>query len=88
MDPVIGEAISHLERSLEGPGVDQYAEYLLNSLYIRRGRVHAGDRSVERLLKSEPDDPAALRLLVKAYESIGQGARADTTALHARRPRA
>jgi len=79
MDPVIAEAISHLEQSLEGSGVDQYAEYLLNSLYIRRGESTRAINRLNALLKSEPDDPAALRLLVKAYESIGQGARADTT---------
>jgi tetratricopeptide (TPR) repeat protein len=77
-DSTVAEAISHLERSLDG-AVDRYAEYLLNSLYIRQGESTRAIDRLKTLLKGAPEDPAALRLLVKAYEATGQGIDADKT---------
>jgi tetratricopeptide (TPR) repeat protein len=76
-EATIAEAISHLERSLDGPGVDPPAEYLLNSLYVRKGEPARAVERLRALLKSEPENAAALRLLVKAHEALGQGAEAD-----------
>ena len=77
-DPMIAEAISHLERSLEGERPDQYAEYLLNSLYIREGQIA---RAIERLtlLLKNGAEPAALRLLATAYEADGQAVAVEKT---------
>lgn len=75
-DALVAEAVSHLEMAVEEGG-DEYAEYLLNSLYIRQGRPARAIERLTGLLKNDADDPAALRLLVKAYEADGQGANAD-----------
>ena len=78
-DPLVIEAIGHLEQSLGGPGMDPPAEYLLNSLYIRQGLASRAVDRLSTLLKAEPGDPAALRLLVKAYEAEGKGVEAENT---------
>jgi tetratricopeptide (TPR) repeat protein len=76
-EPIIAEAVSHLEQALEGPGVDPDAEYLLNSLYIRQGQAARAIDRLQALLKSQPHDNATLRLLVKGYEATGRGSEAD-----------
>ena len=76
-EPALSEAVSHLERALASAGVDPDAEYPLNSLYIRRGRAARAAERLRTLLKSQPQDPATLRLLVKAYEATGQGSAAE-----------
>jgi tetratricopeptide (TPR) repeat protein len=77
--PTVAEAISHLERSLGGEGADPYAEYLLNSLYIREGQVARAIDRLKVLLRSGSGEPAALRLLATAYEASGQAADVEET---------
>jgi tetratricopeptide (TPR) repeat protein len=73
----VREAIEHLEQSVEVPGQDRAAEYLLSSLYILQGQAPRAVERLQAVLKNEDDDPAALRLLTKAYEASGQGRLAE-----------
>jgi tetratricopeptide (TPR) repeat protein len=71
------EAIGHLEKAVAGNVNDPAAELVLSDLYLR---THQGAKAITRLkhvLDDRPEYAPAQRMLVSAYESVGDVASAD-----------
>jgi tetratricopeptide (TPR) repeat protein len=76
---LLAEAVDHFEQALAGDVRDPFVEIALSSLYVRQQSPEKAVAQLQKLLLARPAFPAALRLLVKAYQAMGQSAEVART---------
>jgi tetratricopeptide (TPR) repeat protein len=81
----LDDAVARWQRSIElnPTETSAYAHIGLGEAYLKLGRVDDAMRHLERAIELRPDEPSSYILLARAYDSRGEGAKAQALRVRA-----